>query len=300
VTGTGQRQPLAAISASEPGLGKASDLPLDSHLHSDLSSDSIVPIDAYAEQAVERRIAELAITDHLDFDPRAPNAAFRSYGERERRVREAAERWDGRVAIRFGVEISYESAREDEIRDHLARHAYDFVIGSVHVHSFSPWHAPHVDATMRGRTLAEAIAPYFEEVEAAARSGLFDTIGHLDYVKKYLVRHVPPTSFVALDRLYEPALLAIAGNGIGLEVNTSGLRHAVGETYPGPWAVERFRQLGGDRVTIGSDAHAHDHFTFGLERAYRIAADAGFEKIAFRRGPLPVTVDIPHRFSTAG
>jgi histidinol-phosphatase (PHP family) len=280
-------------------IGQASDLPLDAHLHTDLSPDSTVPIDVYAADALRRGIAELAITDHLDFDPRAPNFAFTGYSERESAVREAAERWDGRVAIHLGVEISYESEREETIREYLSTHRYDFTIGSVHVHSFSPWHAPRVDETMRGRALADAVAPYFDEVAAAARSELFDTVGHLDYVKKYLVRHVAPTEFRSLDHLYEPVLRAMVEHGIGLEVNTSGLRHATGDTYPSQWAVDRYRELGGERVTVGSDAHAPEQFTFGLGRAYRYAAEAGFEGIAFRRGDRAVALAIPPRFREA-
>ena len=71
---------------------QARDLPLDAHLHTDRSSDSDVPIDAYAAAAVERGIAELAITDHIDFDPRWPNFGP-DIAERERVVRDAAERW---------------------------------------------------------------------------------------------------------------------------------------------------------------------------------------------------------------
>jgi hypothetical protein len=43
--------------AARAGLNdQARDLPLDSHLHTNLSPDSDVPIDVYAAQAVERRI----------------------------------------------------------------------------------------------------------------------------------------------------------------------------------------------------------------------------------------------------
>ncbi len=113
---------------------QARDLPLDGHLHTDLSPDSDVPIDAYAEQAVERGIAEIAITDHVDFVPGTPAFAFTTFVQRERTVREAADRWAPHgVAIRFGVEITYDREHEADIRDHLRRHAYDYVIGSVHV-----------------------------------------------------------------------------------------------------------------------------------------------------------------------
>ena len=57
-------------------VGQARDLPLDSHLHTDLSPDSDVPIDIYAAQAVERGIAEIAVTDHIDFDPRVPSFSY--------------------------------------------------------------------------------------------------------------------------------------------------------------------------------------------------------------------------------
>ena len=64
-------------------------------LHTDQSPDSSVPIDIYAAQAVERGI-EIAITDHVDFDPRDPAFEYTRYEDRERTVRDAAERWAGR------------------------------------------------------------------------------------------------------------------------------------------------------------------------------------------------------------
>ena len=72
---------------------QARDLPLDAHLHTDLSPDSDVPIDAFAAQAADARIAEIAITDHVDFDPTAPAYAYTTFDQRERVVRDAAERW---------------------------------------------------------------------------------------------------------------------------------------------------------------------------------------------------------------
>lgn len=262
------------------------DLPLDSHLHTDLSPDSDVPIDVYCAAALGRGIAELAITDHLDFDPRAPAFAFRDFATRERVVREAAERWADRgLAIRFGIEISYETHREAEIREHLARHPYDFAIGSVHVMRSSPYTGARVAGWVAGRSFEEIVAPYFAEVVAAARSGLFDTLGHLDYVKKYVAAHVPPAAFAAAPEVYEPVLRALVDTGTGLEVNSSGLRQAPRETYPAPWVVARYRALGGRVVTAGSDAHRAASFAYGLAHAYGIAAGAGFTEVAIRRRP---------------
>ncbi|MDH4142489.1 MAG: histidinol-phosphatase HisJ family protein [Chloroflexota bacterium] len=273
---------------------RARDLPLDAHLHTDLSPDSDVPIDSYAAQAVDRGIAELAITDHVDFDPAAPAFAHTTFAQRERVVREAAERWaDQGVAIRFGVEITWDSRWAGEIRDHLARHSYDFIVGSVHVYEGSPYAAEHVAGWVAGKTLAEIVSPYFEEVEAAAQSGLFDALGHLDFVKRYLVPHVTIANLAAAPELYEPILRALVDTGTALEINTSGLRQAAGETYPSAAIAARYRAMGGRAVTVGSDAHRAGSFAWALEDGYAAAAAAGFETLAFRRGAAPVAVGIP-------
>lgn len=269
-------------------------LPLDAHLHTDLSPDSSVPIDVYAAAALERGIAELAITDHVDFEPGAPAFAYSTFADRERIVRQAADRWGPRgVAIRFGVELTYDRSWESEIREHLARNAYDFTIGSVHDRVDSPYGASRVRGWIAGRSLAEIVAPYFVEVEAAARSGLFDALGHLDVVKRYLHPYVSKEDLAAAPELYEPILRALIESGTALEINTSGLRHPVAETYPSASVVARFAELGGSAVTVGSDAHRSDQFGWALGDGYREAAQGGFDALTFRRGGGRVSIAIP-------
>jgi histidinol-phosphatase (PHP family) len=271
-------------------------LPLDTHIHTDQSPDSAVPIDVYAAQALERGIAELAITDHLDFDPDDPAFEFTTFADRERVVRAAADRWGPLgVTIRFGVELTYNTAWEADVRDHLARHAYDFVIGSVHDWPGSPYRRSSLGSWVAGRSLDEIVAPYYAEVAAAARSGLFDTIGHLDVVKRYLHPHVTAKDLAARPDLLEPVLQAVVDAGVALEVNSSGLRHPSAETYPSAATVQRFHELGGRRVTAGSDAHRPDWFAYRLADAYAIIEAAGFTGLAFRRGGSAVEVPLPRR-----
>ena len=270
------------------------DLPLDAHLHTTLSPDSDVVIDVYAAAALERGIAELAITDHVDFEPGAPAFGYATFEDRERMVRQAAERWGPQgVAIRFGAELTYDRQWEADIRHHLERHSYDFTIGSVHDRVDSVYGPSRVRAWVEGRSLADIVAPSFTEVEAAARSGLFDALGHLDVVKRYLHPYVSKETLADAGELYEPILHALLETGTALEINTSGLRHPVGETYPSAAIVRRFRELGGRAVTVGSDAHRAEHFGFGLADGYQYAIDAGFAALTFRRGHAPVPVDIP-------
>ncbi len=274
---------------------QARDLPLDAHLHTDLSPDSDVPIDVFAEQAVARGITELAITDHVDFEPSAPAYRYTTFEQRERSVREAAERWADRgLMIRFGAELTYDHAWEADIRDHLRRHAYDFTIGSWHDRTDSPFSEARVAGWVAGRSLAQVVAPAFEQVVAAARSGLFDTLGHIDMVKRFIYPYRTPSDLAAAPELYEPVLRALIDSGTALEINASGLRHAVRESYPSPAIVAMFQEMGGRAITIGSDAHRATQFGWGLADGYDAAAAAGFSSLRFRRGGDPVTVPMTH------
>jgi histidinol-phosphatase (PHP family) len=278
---------------------QARDIPLDAHLHTDQSPDADVPVDVYAALALERNIPELAITDHVDFAPGAPAYGFVHFNDRERVVREAAERWAPLgVHIRFGVEITYDSRYEQDIRDSLRLRKYDYAIGSVHVYKDSPYAKGNVAAWIEGKSLPEIVGPYFAEVTAAARSGLFDTIGHLDFVKRNLVPFIKPAELTGAPELYEPVLRALIESGAALEMNTSGLRQQAQETYPNAAIVALFRSMGGQRVTAGSDAHRADWLAWGLEEGYRILASHGYEELLLRRGPgqVPVGVRIPERF----
>jgi histidinol-phosphatase (PHP family) len=280
--------------------GQATDLPIDSHMHTAFSPDSQVLLELYAAQAAEYGIREIAITDHVDFLPGAPGYRYFDYDVRKRVIAEAAERWAGKVSIRHGVEITYESRFEEEIRHHLATHGYDYSIGSVHAVIDSPYAKDRVAAFVAGKRLSEAVAPHFAEVERSIRTGLFDTIGHLDQVKRMLRPWFPPAEFAAIPEAYEPLLVALVESGSALEVNSSGLRHPEKETYPAAWVVARFRELGGRRVTVGSDAHLPQSFAFGLEEAAEIVAAAGFSRLSLERALERGDLALPERFRDAG
>jgi histidinol-phosphatase (PHP family) len=102
-----------------------------------------------------------------------------------------------------------------------------------------------------------------------------------------------PAALAAAPELYEPVLGALVETGTALEVNASGLRQLPRETYPAPHIVERYRELGGRHVTIGSDAHRTEWFAYGLAEAYRHATRAGYDALTFRRGAGRVAIDIP-------
>jgi histidinol-phosphatase (PHP family) len=279
--------------------GQAGDFPIDSHMHTAFSHDSKVLLELYAAQAAEYGIREIAITDHIDFTPGLPGYRYFDYDVRRKVIADAAERWAGKVRIRHGIEITYESRIEDEIRDYMETHPFDFSIGSAHAVKDSPYSRANIESFATGRTVAEAVAPYFAEVERAIRSDLFDTLGHLDQCKRWLHRWFPPAAFASIPESYEPLLRALVETGTALEVNASGLRYPERETYPAAWVVDRFRQLGGRRVTIGSDAHMPQSFAFGIEEAAEIVAAAGFDRLSLERALDRGDLVLPERFRRA-
>jgi histidinol-phosphatase (PHP family) len=280
-------------------VAQARDFPIDTHMHTAFSPDSNVLLELYAAQAAEFGIREIAITDHVDFLPGAPAYRYFDYNVRRKVIGDAAERWAGKVAIRHGVEITYESRYEEEIGEYLRTHPFDYSIGSVHAVSDSPYARARIETFVSGKTVAEAVAPYFAEVEAAIRSGMFDTVGHLDQCKRWLRPWFPPADFATIPASYEPLLAALVDSGTALEVNSSGLRYPEHETYPAAWVVARFHELGGRRVTVGSDAHLPQSFAFGLEEAAEIVAAAGFDRLSLERALDRGDLILPERFRRA-
>jgi histidinol-phosphatase (PHP family) len=281
---------------AERAPGQAVDFPIDTHMHTAFSHDSNVLLELYAAQAAQLGIREIAITDHVDFLSGSPGYRYFDYDVRRTVIHETAERWAGKVAIRHGVEITYESRFEEEIEEYLRKHSFDYSIGSVHAVADSPYARSRIATFVSGKTVAQAVAPYFAEVEAAIRSGMFDTVGHLDQCKRWLLPWFSPADFAAIPEAYEPLLIALVDSGTALEVNSSGLRYPEHETYPGGWVVARFRELGGRRVTVGSDAHLPQSFAFGLEEAAEIVAAAGFDRLSLERAVDRGDLLLPERF----
>ena len=227
---------------------QARDLPLDAHLHTDLSPDSNVPIDTYAAAALERGIAEIAITDHVDFEPGAPAFALhdlrgpRADRPRRRRALGTAGRPDpvrGRAHLRplvGGGHPRPPRAARLRLHDRVGPRPGRLAVQPAQRRGLG-----------RGPIAApRSSRPSFDEVEAAARSGLFDAIGHIDVVKRYLYPHVRPAAFEAAPELYEPILRALVESGHGPRgQHQRPALHDQARRSRIPAIVARFRELGG-------------------------------------------------------
>ncbi|HHV63456.1 MAG TPA: histidinol-phosphatase [Firmicutes bacterium] len=250
---------------------------VDYHVHSQFSPDGRSTIDEYCERAVALGLSEICFTDHFDFEPRGGHwYGFLDYERYTEAISRAEARWRGTLAVRKGVELDFQSHYGNQVRDFLAGKEFDFVLGSIHwVDSLS------VDSELYdGRSMEEAYGRYFEEAYGAAKTGLYDVIAHLDYIKRYASQVYGEFDFSQFHDQIEAILKVMVENGTGLEINTSGLRGELGETLPGPGIVRLYRELGGELVTVGSDAHCAEHLGSGITEALALLRAVGFDYVA--------------------
>ena len=95
-----------------------------------------------------------------------------------------------------------------------------------------------------------------------------------------------------MDDQIDLVLRTLAQNGKALEINTSGLRGPIGEASPTLKYVKRFRELGGEFVTLGSDAHSVEELGEGIPEAMEMASQAGFSYFTFYKKRQPRLLQI--------
>lgn len=260
---------------------------IDLHVHTTFSPDSQVDPERACKAAVARDIKIMGFADHAEF-VKGDEAFIEVVDQRKIQAEIAGLRslYGDRLEILYGVEVGYIPGKEREIRGFLDSHPFDYAIGSVH----------YVDGVLVSRWIREqeekglAFAPYFEALFRAAESGLFQILGHLDYVRKYMFaphayRHEEYLGIV------ERILKLACERELALELNTSGWRHFTAEPYPGPKILESFRGSGG-YVTVGSDAHKYYEVGYGLARAKKLLRDCGFTSLETFRDRKRLTLSL--------
>jgi histidinol-phosphatase (PHP family) len=247
------------------------------HVHSRWS-DGTSDIPALLAAAREAGIDEIGISDHYTL---APDGAVVSWsmpldrlGEYLAEIREAAAALGERPVVRYGVEADYFPGQEEALREVLAAHPLDYVIGSVHYVDGFPVDETHpLWAALSDTEREQVFRGYWDRIAGLARSGLYDFVGHLDLTKKFGFR--PTTD---LSREIGAALDAIAASGMAVEINTAGWHTLAREAYPEPALLHacRARDI---PILINADAHAPQFLTRDFDRAVALARDAGYTHV---------------------
>lgn len=261
---------------------------VDFHVHSTFSPDANDTIDAMCEAAARAGLREICFTDHVDFEPRDESHGYLRFDAYRAAVEQAATKWQGVLEVRAGVEADYQTWYTGQVREFLADRRLDFVLGSVHwVDSLST-----TGEIFDRYGLEEACRRYFENVLGLARSGLYDSLAHLDFIKRYAFERCGALPLEAFSDEIETILRAIIERGTALEINTSGLRHPVRETLPGVDTLRLYRRLGGELITLGSDAHRTRDMGFAIPQAIELARSLGFRNVTVFRNRKPEFTNI--------
>ena len=220
----------------------------DYHMHSRVSFDARDTGLAMAQAAAQRGLKEICFTDHIDYTPEMDmvfdtavyNAAYDHLDVPG-------------LLIRKGMEFGLTPDNTAQLRKDLNRRHFDFVLGSVHL-------VDGVDVYMEpywaGKDYDTAIRLYLETtLEAVRVHEDYDVLGHLTFISK--ARANPRQELLRYadhKGIMDEILRELVKHGKGMELNTSGIDRC-GGSLPTLDYFQRFYDLGGRIVTVGSDAH---------------------------------------------
>jgi len=247
-------------------------------------------MEAHCRRAAEMGLREIGFAEHFDLYPWNDGYGFYDYDAFAGKIGAVRGKWGGTVTVRMGIEIGEPHIYPSEIEGFLRDRAFDYVIGAVH------WIGdlyPEGEEYLRLHSMEDAYGLYLEEVRRTAETGECDILAHLDLVKRKGTRHYGPFPFERFRDQIATILEAIIRRGIALEVNTSGLRQASRDTLPGMETIALYREMGGERITVGSDAHTPEDLAAGIPEALRRIAHAGFRTITVfeARQPRLIALD---------
>ncbi len=263
----------------------------DYHVHLRPDEDDTPPeryftpanAERYRDAADAAGIAELGISEHVHRFAQALDVWRHPFW-----VEQAIDDLDAyceflaSAGLKVGIEMDYVVGAEERIADLLAARSFDYVIGSVHFVGEAAIDQDRWDVwEAEGSDPDRVWSRYFEQLAAAASSGLFDVLAHPDLVKVWGAGRPGPERD---PRTYwEPAVAAIAAADVAVEVSTAGLRKPVAELYPSA-GFARLCVEAGVPFTLSSDAHVPEQVGYAYDEAVGFMTGLGIDRICVFSG----------------
>ncbi|MDO5301501.1 MAG: histidinol-phosphatase HisJ family protein [Tissierellia bacterium] len=256
---------------------------IDTHSHCRYSMDSMEEPRKNIEAAIEGGLKVLAFTDHVDrYEAGHPLDYIFDVEAYFKELRQLKEEYRRDLKILLGVEIGMRPAICEAMDEFVSQYPFDYVIGSIHA-------LADLDIAVHARELAknphQSYQIYLEETLTCVREMKnFHILGHMDYLDRYLARvgTVPP--YEDFQELTTEILKALIQSGRGLELNTAGLRKGLSYYNPKDEILKQYRKLGGEIITLSSDAH----FARDIGYHHQVAADhlraLGFQELSYYEG----------------
>ena len=262
----------------------------DCHLHSIHSGDSDTPMEDMIQAGIRQGLSAMCFTEHMDIgftdSPEGPGSIFLL--DTEAYLGQAAQfKADFQVQILLlsGVELGLQADYAEAIQAYAASYPFDFIIGSSHVcHGRDPYYP----SFYQGRRQEEAYLEYFESIlENIQLFSAFDVYGHLDYAVRYGPDRDRNYTYETYRDIFDAILRLLIEKGKGIELNTGGLKAGMRDVHPCTAVLRRYRELGGEILTIGSDAHSPEHVATSFSRAAAVLEACGFRYYTVYEGRKP-------------
>ncbi|MCB2196673.1 MAG: histidinol-phosphatase HisJ family protein [Bacteroidetes bacterium] len=243
---------------------------IDYHTHSEYS-DGIHTYNDLIQSAIGKGIEEIGFSDHLCLhypEWAVPEAKF----DNLKQDIIALKNMKSPLNIKFGLEVDYIEGKENEVKEYIEKFPVDYIIGSVHY--INSWNFDTNPADYKNIDIDSFYRDYYRLIQKAARSELFDIMGHIDVPKKF--GHYP--SF-KLEPFYKQTAKVFAESDVVIEINTGGLDKPCGEFYPGNDFLKEC-YLQNVPVTLGSDAHSANEVARYFDQAVTLLKQIGYKQIA--------------------
>ena len=257
----------------------------DYHFHTDFSGDSQTPMRAQLERALSLGMTSLCVTDHHDYDVDSVIDFTLQTDQYFEAMSALRDEYKDRIDLRIGIELGLQTHLKEYYRELLSAYPFDFVIGSTH---FINRKDPAYPEFFEGREEQEAYLQYFQAtLDNVKNIDNYDVAGHIDYIVRYGPNKALYYSYEAYRDILDGILRAIIEQGKGIECNTAGLRKGIGQPNPCDRILMRYKELGGEIITIGSDAHIPEDLGADFHTARELLKQCGFSYYTEFRGRNP-------------
>lgn len=258
----------------------------DFHLHCCFSGDSDALPEEIVETGIQRGLSALCFTDHYDAEYPYEDVCFELNTEAYvSRIAGLRDIFKGQIFVGIGVELGLQPQLGPLYRSYVARYPFDFVIGSTHlVDGMDPYYGSFWEKHTPGGGIRRFLEVTLENIHGFDE---FDVYGHLDYIVRYVPEGMGRFSMKEHGDLVDEILRTLIARGKGIEVNTGGYRAGLGAPNPCQAVLQRYRELGGEIVTLGSDAHLVKDVGKSIEKAQEVLRVCGFRYFALFRGRRP-------------
>lgn len=262
----------------------------DCHTHSDCSRDGVDPVMMMCERGASLGYYAMIITDHCECDTYRSEKYDRSIFQSFFEAHKAKAVFHDRLHVYAGVELGQPLHDLTAANDALQNCDFDFVLASCHC---LPGMEDFYFLNYTEENIYPLLEEYFSYLLHMVEWGKFDSLAHLTYPLRYMVGDAGlPVDMGRFQKKIDRILTGLVEQKKALEINTSGLRQAIGTTMPDIEVVSRFRELGGKYITIGSDAHRWADVGAGVEQGLAMASKAGFTHFAIYENRVPKLLPI--------